>query len=42
METIANYTTHKGKLYKDSLDIEDGYYSIPVYEPHQKFLKFEY
>ena len=23
-------------------DIKDAYYSIPIYEPHQKFLKFEY
>ena len=29
-------------MYMAKFDIKDAYYSIPIYEPHQKFLKFEY
>ena len=29
-------------MYMAKLDIKDAYYSIPIYEPHQKILKFEY
>ena len=24
------------------LDTKDAYYNIPIYEPHEKFLNFEY
>ena len=29
-------------MFVAKLEINDTYYSIPIYEPHQKFLKFEY
>ena len=29
-------------MYMAKLHIKDAYYSILIYEPHQKILKFEY
>ena len=29
-------------IYMVKLDNKDAYRSIPIYEPHQKILKFEY
>ena len=43
METLATIIQLKRPtMYMSKLDIKDAYFSIPIYEPHQKFLKFEY
>ena len=43
METLATIIQFiRPNTYMAKLDIKDAYYSIPIYEPHQKLLKFEY
>ena len=43
METLATIVQLIGpNMYMAKLDIKDIYYSIPIYGPHQIFLKFEY
>ena len=43
METLATIIKFiRPNMYMAKLEIKDTYYSIPIYEPHQKFLKFEY
>ena len=43
METIARILQLiRPNMYMAKLDIKDVYYDIPIYKPHQKFLKFEY
>ena len=41
METINSILTIiTPNYYMTKLDIKDGYYSIPILEEHQKYLKF--
>ena len=43
METLFTIMQFiRPNMYMAKFDIKDAYYSIPIYEPHQKFLKFEY
>ena len=30
----------KPNMYLASLDIKDAFYTVPIYEPHRKYLKF--
>ena len=42
METLGTIIQPiRSNMYMAKLDIKDANYSIPIYEPHQKFLKFE-
>ena len=41
METLTTIIQLiRPNMYMAQLEIKDAYYSIPIYEPHQKFLKF--
>ena len=43
METLATIIQLiRPNMYMAKLDIKDAYYSIPIYETHQKSLKFEH
>ena len=43
METLATIIQLiRPNMFVAKLEINDTYYSIPIYEPHQKFLKSEY
>ena len=43
METLATIIQLiMPNMYMAKLDIKDAYYSIPIYETHQKFLKFKH
>ena len=43
METISTVLCLiSPNAYMAKLDIKDAYYSIPIYKPHQKLLKFQY
>ena len=30
----------KPNMYLASLDVKDAFYTVPIYEPHRKYLKF--
>ena len=41
MESISNVISLISKnMYMASIDIRDAFYSVPIYEPHRKYLKF--
>ena len=41
MESIKQVIhTIKSNMYLESLGIKDGFYTVPIYEPHIKYLKF--